>query len=340
LTLLASAAFGGCMGGSLFHPEESASGKDTPGEACYTVTFNSNGGSTPYLASKVVTYGGVYGDLPGTGRSGCSFTGWYTAASGGAKITSSTVVSTASDHTLYAHWEGKRYTVTFNANNGTTPSPAAITVVYGSPYGALASTSRKGTAYMAGASLTSDLTTTGGETVTLYAQWNYTPAIGSTGPAGGIVFYDKGNNLSGWRYMEAAPEDLGYYQWGGYGLVAMYGASFNCITTLTGIGYGTIVTEGLVSHYHEDSSLVKGHPAAKACADYTYGGYDDWFLPTGGELNELYKQKTTVGGFSVYEYWPSSGYDGYYAYFQNFSNGGCGLAQKNTSQRVRAVRRF
>lgn len=29
--------------------------------------------------------------------------------------------------------------------------------------------------------------------------------IGSRGPAGGLVFYDKGNDSGGWRYLEAAP---------------------------------------------------------------------------------------------------------------------------------------
>ena len=32
--------------------------------------------------------------------------------------------------------------------------------------------------------------------------------IGDTGPAGGIIFYDKGNKTDGWRYLEAAPADL------------------------------------------------------------------------------------------------------------------------------------
>ena len=30
-------------------------------------------------------------------------------------------------------------------------------------------------------------------------------SIGDPGPCGGIVFYDKGNNSGGWRYLEAAP---------------------------------------------------------------------------------------------------------------------------------------
>jgi hypothetical protein len=29
--------------------------------------------------------------------------------------------------------------------------------------------------------------------------------IGDTGPAGGFIFYDKGYNSGGWRYLEAAP---------------------------------------------------------------------------------------------------------------------------------------
>jgi len=32
--------------------------------------------------------------------------------------------------------------------------------------------------------------------------------IGDTGPAGGLIFYDKGNNSSGWRYLEAGPVDI------------------------------------------------------------------------------------------------------------------------------------
>ncbi len=85
----------------------------------YTVTFHANGGTTP-TASKSVTYDSTYGTLPTPTKSGSTFAGWYTALNNGTKITSSTKVSTASNHTLYAVWNENNYTVTYNANGGTT----------------------------------------------------------------------------------------------------------------------------------------------------------------------------------------------------------------------------
>ncbi len=68
-------------------------------DAAYTVTFNSNGGSS--VKSKGIAKGGTYGTLPTTTRNGYKFIGWYTE--GGTKVNSATKVT--SSHTLYAHWE-------------------------------------------------------------------------------------------------------------------------------------------------------------------------------------------------------------------------------------------
>ena len=90
----------------------------------YTVKFNGNGGNK--ADSIKVTYGSTYGTLPTTTRSNGTmsdlnvntttvtglagtaikykFLGWYTAASGGTKITSSSKVSITDTQTLYAHW--------------------------------------------------------------------------------------------------------------------------------------------------------------------------------------------------------------------------------------------
>lgn len=69
----------------------------------YTVTFNANGGVTS-TTSKTVIYGNTYGTLPTPTKSGTSFLGWFTAPTGGTKITAGTVVTTATNHTLYARW--------------------------------------------------------------------------------------------------------------------------------------------------------------------------------------------------------------------------------------------
>ena len=70
----------------------------------YKVTFNPNGGAVS-PTSKTVTYGEPYGTLPTPQREGYGFLGWYTAASGGSKITATSTVSITANQTLYAHWE-------------------------------------------------------------------------------------------------------------------------------------------------------------------------------------------------------------------------------------------
>ena len=75
----------------------------TPTPETYTVTFDANGGSVS-TASKTVTKGSTYGTLPTPTRSGYTFDGWFTSASGGTQITSSTTVNLTANQTLYAHW--------------------------------------------------------------------------------------------------------------------------------------------------------------------------------------------------------------------------------------------
>ena len=78
----------------------------------YTVTFDARGGSSLSANSSTVTMGDLYingsglgGDLPTvTAPAGYVFQGWYTASSGGTLVTDETRVTTASDHTLYAHY--------------------------------------------------------------------------------------------------------------------------------------------------------------------------------------------------------------------------------------------
>ena len=94
----------------------------------YTVTFNANGGTTP-TASKSVTYDSTYGTLPSPTRTGYSFAGWYTAASGGTQVMASTTVAITANQTLYAHWSANTVYIDFDLNGGGTRS--AQTTYYG-----------------------------------------------------------------------------------------------------------------------------------------------------------------------------------------------------------------
>ncbi|MGN1193932.1 MAG: InlB B-repeat-containing protein, partial [Acutalibacteraceae bacterium] len=66
---------------------------------------SSSASSTAYSpAAQVIKTGSTYGTLPTPTRTGYTFDGWYTSATGGTKITSSATVTATGDQTLYAHW--------------------------------------------------------------------------------------------------------------------------------------------------------------------------------------------------------------------------------------------
>lgn len=95
----------------------------------YTLSFHPNGG-TCTTANKSVTYDSTYGSLPTPTRTGYTFLGWYTAASGGTQVNTGTKVTTASNHSIYAQWKINSYQVTYNVNGGDSISKNNATVVY------------------------------------------------------------------------------------------------------------------------------------------------------------------------------------------------------------------
>ena len=105
----------------------------------YTATFNGNGGSTPSPSSITKEYNAALGTLPTCSRTGYTFLGWYTASSGGTKISTTTVVT--KDITYYAQWSINSYTLTFNPNGGTV-TPTSKDLEYNSAYGTLPTPTR------------------------------------------------------------------------------------------------------------------------------------------------------------------------------------------------------
>ncbi len=64
------------------------------------------------MYGKSVTYNSTYSTLPTPTKTGYNFLGWYKESGFTNKVTSSTTVTTAKHHTLYAKWEIKTYTLT------------------------------------------------------------------------------------------------------------------------------------------------------------------------------------------------------------------------------------
>jgi len=171
----------------------------------------------------------------------------------------------------------------------------------------------------------------GGSQTTLLLTYT----VGDTGPAGGLIFYDKGSYSDDWRYLEAAPSDQSTgMQWHN-GTYVVTGAAG------TAIGTGQANTTAIVT------IQGAGNYAAQLCNDLTEGGYSDWFLPSKDELNLMYTNLEVygVGGFAddyyTSDYWSSSEYDAPNAWGQYFANGNqYANYSKNLYERVRAVRAF
>ncbi len=154
----------------------------------YTITFNANGGSDPAPASKVVTFDSAYGTMATASRTGYTFVGWFTAASGGTEVTAATIVSTASNHTLYAQWMVNTYTVTFDSQGGA-PTPASQTVAFGGLITAPTDPTKTGHTFngwfdaaTGGTQWNFATNTMGAGDMTLYARWTaneYTLTVNS-----------------------------------------------------------------------------------------------------------------------------------------------------------------
>ena len=84
-------------------------------------------------SSTIMTmYGGTYGELPTPTRANYDFLGWYLDSNYATPVTADTVVTTSTNHTLYAKWELSDVELTLQTNfNGTNGVSGAGTYKYG-----------------------------------------------------------------------------------------------------------------------------------------------------------------------------------------------------------------
>lgn len=188
------------------------------------------------------------------------------------------------------------------------------------------------------------------ESIVIDKTGHLTYSIGDKGPAGGIIFYDDtvgfdfdGNliidynekdlldgindrTISGDRYLESAPSE-----WNGgkdptayWGLLGIDSILPNLKKETASdlsesIGKGELNTAVLIKELLISSEMNR---AAQLCNDYSGGNQSDWFLPSLGELQMLYRnlneEVLDLGGIL---YWSSTERDQNHAWFVNFGNG-------------------
>ena len=247
----------------------------------------------------------------------------------------------------------------------TTPNGTSFTISTGTPFGLVAVS-----AWNVGRTKLSiaDMTTIRSVAVMFKSTNNNTPQANfsglsfacisvtcTTGPAGQCT---SGSGTQSFTLKTTAavgdPADGGV-------IACMNGGLNNLVTPTadnsTGIGWGSSGTTPTGATSRSDgatntttivTALGSGSSyAARTCSTYSAaGGFTSgWFLPAGnntstGQLNCLFTNRTTIGGFANAMYWSSTEVLAASALMQSFSNGLQNSQSKTSSLRVRCSRAF
>lgn len=258
----------------------------------YVVSFDPNGGSVD-TGSKNVDFDSAYGTMPTPVRDGYTFDGWYTSATDGTKVSSTTTVNTASNHTVYAHWTAKSYIVTYDANNGAV-TETSKRVTFDDTYGTLATPTRAGynfagwfTDPVTGSEISASTKVTTPNHHTIYAHWlgaEYTVSFDGNG--GSKPSNKKVNFDAAYGTLPASTK-------AGYGFAGWYTAAEG----------GTKVT---------DESVVSIAGNHTLYAHWVEGEYNVTFDANGGEDSVGEPTSKTVTYNSAYGALPvptKTGYD-------------------------------
>ena len=291
------------------------------------VTFNPNGG-TCETQNREVTFGGTYGDLPTAEREGYTFTGWYTAPTGGAKVEGTTMVDTIGNHTLYAQWSINVYVVTYNSNGGN-DAPSAQTKKHGENLILTNEIPNKpgytfngwkdeytDTIYQPGATFTRN------ENVILYAEWTASTYTVTFNPNGGTCEIQNKEVTFGEAYSDLPTPERNGYTFTGWYTAPTEGTKVEETTIVEVTGNHT-----LYAHWTTNTSIVIFNPNGGECEIQSqlvivgdkYGelptptkvGYDftGWYTEeTGGTEVKETTLVTTKENHTLYAHWEESKY--------------------------------
>jgi hypothetical protein len=326
----------------------------TQSAIAYTITATNAAGSATQTFTLTVTVGAPAFSLSSAAETRVATTAitGYTITSTGAPITSYSLVGTLDTGLAFSTSTGR---------------------ITGTP-----TETRTATTYtVIGASAS-------GETATATYRLRVTGDIGDTGPGGGVIFYYLAAGFScgptraaTCRYLEAAPPAFGLAsfdsdtanttarRWANTTneVNVVLNSSSPETATATAIGWGyrntrAILLQGNTNPATSAAALADSHTV-------TVSGvvYDDWFLPSKDELNQmckwargitgaLFTSLTTAcsggtlntgsgaAGFAADFYWSSTENDSFSSQSRLFTSGSGAATNKKGSAYVRAIRAF
>ena len=130
---------------------------------------------------------------------------------------------------------------------------------------------------------------------------------------------------------------------------SVYSQTYNVNTFYAELGGYVIKTDGThgvvvamqdqgVANWPEATVMVNDASKHNANGDK----FNDWRLPTKDELNLIFLQEESIGGFDLGSlYWSSTEFDSNTAWFQDFNSGfQYYITKGNTANKVRGVRNF
>jgi len=145
---------------------------------------------------------------------------------------------------------------------------------------------------------------------------------------GGKIAYINGGGSTGTSGLVATVADIST------------SATWGCFGTLITGADGTAIGTGNQNTIDIMAGCATAGIAARLCGDLVQGGYDDWYLPSKDELNQLYLNRVAIGGFAFDPYLSSTEVSNNFAWGQFFNNGLQTNFSKGNSLYVRAIRSF
>ena len=283
----------------------------------YKISLNGNGVSVS-PSSKTITFDTAYGDLPTLSRTGYSFDGWY---NGGTKISSSTKMTTDSDHSINAHWTANSYNVSFNANGGSVSS-SSKSITFDSAYGSLPSPSYEGYVFTGwytdpdgGDLIDSSSTVTKTSDHTLYAHWSAGNCKVTLNPNGGSVSSTVIGVTYKGTYGELPSATKTGYAFSGWFTDAYGGTQVSASTQVTKTTDHTLYahwTPNLYTLTFDGNGGTGDQDSKQVAFDATYGelpsasrdyyDFDGWYTAASGGT-KITSSSVMSGDVTVYAHW-------------------------------------